>query len=102
ETGFPPMMLQSLVENAIKHGLEPKLEGGQINIRARLADEALIVQVVDNGVGFSPRANDGVVLADIRERLNVLYGGKEQLLIEVPPHGGTCASIHVPYKIIRK
>lgn len=102
ETGFPPMMLQSLVENSIKHGLEPKLEGGQISIRARLADEELIVEVADNGIGFNPRANDGVGLANIRERLKVLYGGKAQLLIEVPPHGGTRASIHVPYKIIRK
>jgi hypothetical protein len=102
ETAFPPMMLQSLVENAIKHGLEPKLEGGQISIRARLVDEELIVDVVDDGVGFNPRANDGVGLANIRERLMVLYGNKAQLLIEVPPQGGTRTSIHVPYKIIRK
>lgn len=94
---FPPMMLQSVVENAIKHGLEPKVQGGQVIIRASLADDYLIVDVVDNGAGFNLHANDGIGLANIRERLKVLYEGKAQLLIEIPPQGGTVVSFRIPH-----
>lgn len=94
---FPPMMLQSVVENAIKHGLEPKVQGGQIIIRASLMDDYLIVDVVDNGAGFNLHANDGIGLANIRERLKVLYGGKAQLVIEIPPQGGTVVSFRIPH-----
>lgn len=102
EARFPPMMLQSVVENAIKHGLEHKLAGGEIKIRARLAEGDLVVEVIDNGAGFNPRAKDGVGLANIRERLKILYGGKAQLVIEVPPQGGTAVAIHVPYHLNEK
>lgn len=96
EARFPPLMLQSVVENAIKHGLEPKLEGGEIRISARLTDGELVVKVTDNGVGFNPHAQDGVGLANIRERLKILFGGKAQLVIEIPPQGGTAVSLHIP------
>ena len=98
----PSLILQPLVENAIKHGLEPKLAGGEIKIRARLAEGDLVVEVIDNGAGFNPRAKDGVGLANIRERLKILYGGKAQLVIEVPPQGGTAVAIHVPYHLNEK
>jgi LytS/YehU family sensor histidine kinase len=92
---FPQMMLQSLVENAIKHGLEPKIEGGQIKITARSIAGEIIVEVVDDGVGFNLHANDGIGLANIRERLKILYGGKAQLVIEIQPQG-TVVSLHLP------
>ena len=96
---FPSMMLQTLVENAIKHGLEPKPEGGRIEIGAEVVDGQLAVRVQDTGIGFMPKAEAGVGLANVRERLQVLYGGRAELVISVPPEGGTCATIKVPYEL---
>ena len=96
---FPSMMLQTLVENAIKHGLEPQTEGGRLEIGAEIVDGQLAVHVLDNGVGFMPKAEAGVGLANVRERLKALYDGRAELIISVPPAGGTCATIKVPYEI---
>jgi signal transduction histidine kinase len=96
---FPSMMLQTLVENAIKHGLEPKIEGGKLEIGAELVDGQLAVHVLDTGMGFMPQSQGGVGLANIRERLKALYNGRAELIISVPPAGGTCATIKVPYEI---
>ena len=96
---FPSMMLQTLVENAIKHGLEPKPDGGKLEITAEVADGQLAVHVRDTGMGFMPKSESGVGLANIRERLAALYGGRAELIITVPPTGGTCATIKVPYEI---
>ena len=97
---FPSMMLQTLVENAIKHGLEPKPEGGLLQIGADVVDGQLAVHVLDTGVGFMPKGDGGVGLENIRERLKVLYHGRAELIIGVPPAGGTCATIKVPYEIV--
>ncbi|HEU4852983.1 MAG TPA: histidine kinase [Telluria sp.] len=94
---FPPMMLQILIENSIKHGLEPKIEGGRIEISARTVDRELWVDVEDNGVGFDLHSDEGVGLANIRERLRLLYGDAAQLVIEAPLAGGAYASIRIPY-----
>ena len=96
---FPSMMLQTLVENAIKHGLEPKPDGGLLEIGAEIVDGQLAVHVRDTGIGFTPQAESGVGLANIRERLKALYNGRAELIISVPPAGGTCATIKVPYEI---
>src|SRR5437899_10946566 len=96
---FPSMMLQTLVENAIKHGLEPKAEGGRLEIGAEIVDGQLAVHVLDTGIGFMPKAEGGVGLANIRERLMSLYVGRAELRTSVPPAGGTCATIKVPYEI---
>jgi sensor histidine kinase YesM len=96
---FPSMMLQTLVENAIKHGLEPRAAGGKVEIKAEIADGQLAVHVIDNGVGFAPKSDGGVGLANIRERLKALYGGRAELIISVPPEGGTTATITVPYEV---
>lgn len=96
---FPSMMLQTLVENAIKHGLEPKAEGGALDIQAEVRDGALEVSVNDTGLGFAPKGAGGVGLANIRERLKVLYGGRAELIIMVPLQGGTRATIRVPYEV---
>ena len=95
---FPSMMLQTLVENAIKHGLEPKAEGGRLEISAEIVDGQLAVHVLDTGVGFMPKSEGGVGLANIRERLKALYNGRAELIISVPPGGGTCVTIKVPYE----
>jgi len=96
---FPSMMLQTLVENAIKHGLEPKAEGGRLEISAELRDGRLAVHVADSGMGFTPQASVGVGLANVRERLKALYGGRAELIISVPPGGGTIATIQIPYEV---
>ncbi|MDH5540494.1 MAG: histidine kinase, partial [Rhizobacter sp.] len=71
---FPPMMIQSLVENAIKHGLEPKPEGGTLSVRAAISHGKLAVTVADTGLGFGKAltAGTGVGLSNIRERLKLL------------------------------
>ncbi|QGZ43226.1 sensor histidine kinase [Pseudoduganella flava] len=94
---FPPMMLQILIENSIKHGLEPKIEGGRIDIRASVSGNVLQVDVQDDGVGFSSCAADGVGLANVRERLKLMYGSRAELLIETPPEGGCKSSVRVPF-----
>jgi sensor histidine kinase YesM len=97
---FPPMMLQTLIENAIKHGLEPRIEGGTIDVRAKVVGATLHVDVCDDGAGIDLHADDGVGLANIRERLALLYGSRAELVIEAPINGGACASIRIPYKMM--
>jgi hypothetical protein len=97
---FPSMMLQTLVENAIKHGLEPKPEGGRLEISAEIIDGQLALHVLDTGAGFAPQAEAGVGLANVRERLKALYNSRAELIITVPPAGGTCATIKVPYEVV--
>jgi len=99
---FPPMMLQILIENSIKHGLEPKIDGGRIDVAASHADGVMRVDVRDNGVGFNLHANDGVGLANIRERLHLLYGAGAELVIEAPVDGGCLASIRIPTTSLEK
>jgi sensor histidine kinase YesM len=96
---FPPMMLQGLVENAIKHGLEPKAEGGKLSVNAEIVHGKLQVTVVDTGLGFgkAATAGTGIGLNNIRERLQLLYGRKASLVISEPAGGGTAVSITVPY-----
>ncbi|HJU23740.1 MAG TPA: histidine kinase [Casimicrobiaceae bacterium] len=96
---FPSMMLQTLVENAIKHGLEPKAEGGTLHIAAEMLDGQLAVHVQDSGVGFAPKGDAGMGLANVRERLHALYGERAELIIDLPLEGGTRATIKIPYEI---
>ena len=97
---FPPMMIQSLVENAIKHGLEPKPEGGTLKVRCEIVHGKLAVTVADTGLGFgrAATAGTGVGLANIRERLQLLYGGKAQITVTENQPSGTVVTITVPYK----
>jgi hypothetical protein len=100
---FPPMMIQSLVENAIKHGLEPKAEGGELAIRAEIVHGRLNLVVADTGLGFgkAATAGTGVGLANIRERLQLLYGSQAQLTVtENTPSGGTRVTVAVPYRTV--
>ena len=79
---IPPLSLQPLVENSIKHGLEPKLEGGSVHLSARTEDGALQLDVEDDGLGFSPHPGAGVGLANLRDRISSLYGARARLVIE--------------------
>ncbi|MEJ7805164.1 MAG: histidine kinase [Telluria sp.] len=98
---FPPMMLQSMVENAIKHGLECKSEGGTLRIVAEVAGGKLRVIVTDDGVGFGVMPSDGTGLGlpTIRERLKLLHGDQGQLHIAANLPTGVIATIEVPYLV---
>lgn len=97
---FPPMMIQSLVENAIKHGLEPKAEGGSLGIKAEILHGKLALTVTDTGLGFgrADTAGTGVGLANIRERLNLLYGTKGTVTVTENQPSGTRVTITIPYR----
>jgi sensor histidine kinase YesM len=99
---FPPMMIQTLVENAIKHGLEPKAEGGHLRVAAEIVHGKLQVSVADTGLGFgkAATAGTGVGLANIRERLQLLYGPRASLTVTENQPSGTVVTITVPYKTI--
>ncbi len=97
---FPAMMIQSLVENAIKHGLEPKAEGGTLDVKAEIVHGKLAVTVADTGLGFgkAATAGTGVGLANIRERLQLLYGNRASMTIGENTPSGTIVTITVPYQ----
>ncbi len=93
-----PMLLQPIVENAIKHGLEPKVEGGMVRVSARRDGAQMVLTVADNGLGFSDHADssgEGVGLSNLRERIAVLYDGQATLTVaDMTP--GTGITISVP------
>jgi signal transduction histidine kinase len=94
---LPPMMLQTLVENALKHGLEPLPEGGTVWIIAREADERLTVTVADNGRGFSDEGGGtGIGLKNVRERLRLAYGDAAGFNVVSNFPRGVAATITVP------
>ena len=99
---FPTMMIQTLVENAIKHGLEPKAEGGALTVKAEIIHGKLAVSVADTGLGFgrAATAGTGVGLANIRERLQLLYGQRATLTVTENQPSGTVVTITVPYKTL--
>jgi hypothetical protein len=98
---FPPMMLQSLVENAIKHGLEVKAEGGTLQFRAEVAHNKLRVSVSDTGLGFGakPSNGTGLGLQNISERLKLIYKEKAQMIITPNQPTGVCVTIEIPYEL---
>jgi hypothetical protein len=99
---FPPMMIQTLVENAIKHGLEPKPEGGSLRVAAEIIHGKMAVSVADTGLGFgrAATAGTGVGLANIRERLQLLYGTRATLTVAENQPSGTVVTVTVPYKSV--
>ncbi len=99
DAAFPPMLIISLVENAIKHGVEPKIDGGEINISAKAEGQDLVITVEDSGMGLvqsrHSELSSGVGLANVREQLNVLYGEKGSLQLESNQQGGATASVRI-------
>jgi LytS/YehU family sensor histidine kinase len=91
-----PLVLQPLVENAVKHGVDPCCDCASIVIRAREDDGRLRVSVVETGEGILPEKGGGVGLANIRERLKALYGASAHLVLEENAPRGVVASIEVP------
>ena len=96
-TPLPPMMLQTLVENAIKHGLEPRTAGGTVWIRARRNDDDVAITVADDGDGFSTaNSGSGIGLKNVRERLRLVYGSDAALAVVANFPAGVAATITVP------
>jgi len=96
-TPLPPMMLQTLVENAIKHGLEPRTAGGTVWIRARRNDDEVAVTVADDGDGFNTKTSGtGIGLKNVRERLRLVYDGRAALAVVANFPAGVAATITVP------
>jgi two-component system LytT family sensor kinase len=101
---LPSMVLQPVIENSIKHGLEPRISGGTITLRSRLRDGVLVVQIEDDGIGMSAdvdvtapsTAGGGIGLKNVRERLHVLFGDAARLEVVSRPGRGTRVSIEIP------
>jgi two-component system LytT family sensor kinase len=109
EAMVPSMLLQPLVENCIKHGLSPKVEGGSITLRSRVIKSRLVVEVEDDGVGMESAQESvrdfeheeslgsmGIGMANVAERLKVLYGNAAKMIIESREGGGTLIRLRLP------
>ena len=96
-TPLPPMMLQTLVENAIKHGLEPRTGGGTVWIRARRNDGSVAVTVADDGDGFNTKnSGTGIGLKNVRERLRLVHGNRASLAVVANFPAGVAATLSLP------
>ena len=94
----PRFILQPLVENAIKYGVEPREEGGSVTVWARHRDESLALEVRDDGDGLIGAIREGTGVRNTRERLHHLYGaGHQQFALVAARGGGTIASIVIPF-----
>jgi signal transduction histidine kinase len=94
----PPLVLQPLVENAVRHAIEPRATGGRIAVRARRERGALVLEVEDDGPGPLPQAGEGLGLANTRARLKQLYGSAASLALESRPEGGALARVRLPFR----
>lgn len=92
----PPMLLLTLIENAVKHGIGPSMHGGAIRVAARSEGKQLLLSVADSGVGFAPGSGAGTGLANIRARLAVQFGENATLALENNELGGVTAMIALP------
>jgi two-component system, LytTR family, sensor kinase len=97
----PNLMLQPLVENALEHGLAPRIAGGSVEVAARTGDDGrtLHIEIRDDGVGLSGTQRKGVGLTHVRERLAQLYPGRHLFSLEPRPTGGTVATIELPLEL---
>jgi two-component system LytT family sensor kinase len=106
EVPVPSMLLQPLVENSIKHGLEPRISGGTITLRSRFQNGKLVIEVEDDGVGIAPERalrtgvltqdGNGIGMRNVRERLEVLYGDAAEFEITSRPGRGTRVTMQMP------
>src|SRR5580698_6834340 len=97
----PSMLLQPIVENAIKHGLAPRLDGGQIHIRTHRHDGRLLIEIEDNGMGMTPDRllevyGGGIGISNVHERLRLLYGDQFEMDIRSQEGEGTQIRIEIP------
>ncbi|WP_037073554.1 sensor histidine kinase [Pseudoxanthomonas suwonensis] len=93
---FPPSLLITLVENAIKHGIEPRPGPGRIDVVAEREGGRLRVRVVDDGAGLKPGVGGGMGLANVRDQLAHRFGDRASLQLQPGPRGGVVAQVEVP------
>jgi two-component sensor histidine kinase len=98
EQTFPPMMVITLVENAIKHGIQRSPRGGTVVVTAHRSGDRLTVEVVDSGVGFRGSSGKGIGLANIRARLSALFGDRAELSLCANEPSGVVAAIAIPVR----
>ncbi len=103
EVLVPSILLQPLIENSIKHGLEPRIHGGTVTLRSRLEGERVLIEVADDGVGMGHRPASalrrdgaGIGMKNVQERLEVLYGDQAHFSVTSNPGRGTLVSIEIP------
>jgi len=103
EVLVPSILLQPLIENSIKHGLEPRIHGGTITLRSRLEGDRISIEVADDGVGMNTqpasalrRQGAGIGMKNVQERLEVLYGNQARFNVVSNPGRGTLVSIEIP------
>jgi len=103
EARVPSLLLQPLVENAVRHGITPRAAAGHITLRAYRDEDRLRLQIIDDGLGlpegWTNGATDGVGLANTRERLIHLYDGRHHFALENAPGGGTLVDIALPFHV---
>ncbi len=102
----PSILLQPLIENSIKHGLEPRIHGGTVTLRSRLQGNRVMIEVADDGVGIVARppselrrTGAGIGMKNVRERLEVLYGMQARFTVVSNPGRGTLVSIEIPAQL---
>ncbi|KOO15401.1 ATPase [Vibrio xuii] len=99
-----PLLIQPLVENAIQHGIEPKVDGGEIDIKVSQKEQLVCIEVNDSGVGLTQAQNSsghGIGLQNTRERIATLYGESAELSIKQSHLGGVISSICIPAESLR-
>jgi two-component system LytT family sensor kinase len=103
EVLVPSILLQPLIENSIKHGLEPRIHGGTVTLRSRLEGDRVRIEVADDGVGMGNRplsalnrTGAGIGMKNVRERLEVLYGSQAHFNVVSNPGRGTLVTIEIP------
>jgi sensor histidine kinase YesM len=95
----PKFVLQPLVENAIKHGVEPREEGGLVTVVARREGATIVLEVRDTGDGLIGSVREGTGVRNTRERLQHLYGvGRQEFTLTSPADGGTVATLVIPHE----
>lgn len=99
----PSILLQPLIENSIKHGLEPRIHGGTVTLRSKLTGDRVLIEVADDGVGMGDRPltgvhsnGNGIGMKNVQERLEVLYGAQASFKVVSNPGRGTLVSIEIP------
>jgi LytS/YehU family sensor histidine kinase len=96
---IPPLLIQPLVENAVKHGLEPAITGGEISIQAKREGDAVRITVADSGMGIDTTGTgNNIGIGNIRKRLELMYGDRGQLFLEENKPRGVKVVVEIPYE----